>query len=36
MWISLTPVDRTNAAYRASWPRSDVEWYQALASGSRI
>ena len=34
--ISLNPVGRTNAAYHASWPRSEVERYQALASGSRI
>ena len=29
--ISLNPVGRTNAAYHASWPRSEVERYQALA-----
>ena len=30
--ISLNPVDGTNAAYRASSRRSEVELYQALAS----
>ena len=29
--ISLNPVGRTNAAYHAIWPRSEVERYQALA-----